>query len=154
MNFLPEATSAGGQMAITYSPSLIRMRVTLTGSPAMAAFNGKIYIVFGNSALGYGAYYVTSTDTNTWTTPALISNVQLFKTPTLVVSGNKLVLAHLHPYSGNLYIATCDTLGVWSNDQIINTGYLSQEPSLGVFSGKVVSGYTLTDLQLHYVVEQ
>eukprot|EP01132_Coremiostelium_polycephalum_P005494 gene5494-6845_t len=129
--------------------------VTMTGSPAMAAFNGKIYIVFGNSALGYGAYYVTSTDTNTWTSPALISNVQLYGTPSLVVSGNKLVLGHLHPYSGKLHIATCDTLGVWTNDQIINTSNLGQEPSIGVFNGKVVSGYTVqSDAQLHYVVQQ
>eukprot|EP01132_Coremiostelium_polycephalum_P005493 gene5493-6844_t len=117
--------------------------VTLTGSPAIAVFNGN------------GIYYVTSTDTNTWTSPALISNTQLLDSPSLVVSGNKLVLAHRNPTNGKLHIATCDTLGVWTNDQVINTSNLSQEPSLGVFNGKVVSGYTVqTTAQLHYVVQQ
>ncbi|EFA85764.1 hypothetical protein PPL_00994 [Heterostelium album PN500] len=129
--------------------------VTLTGSPSMATFNGKIYIVFCNTALGNGVYVTSSTDTNTWTTPALIPNVQVSGDPKLTATASKLVLVHRHPTNAKLHVVTCNNLGVWSSDQVVNTSDMSQDPGVGVFNGKVIAGLTTSnDAYMHTVLEQ
>ncbi|EFA85775.1 hypothetical protein PPL_01005 [Heterostelium album PN500] len=128
--------------------------ITITGSPSMATFNGKIYIVFRNTALGNGVYVTSTSDTNTWTTPTLIPNVQVSGDPKLTATANKLVLVHRHPTNAKLHVVTCNNLGVWSADQVVNTSDMSQDPGVGVFNGKVIVGLTIsTDAHMHLVSE-
>eukprot|EP01132_Coremiostelium_polycephalum_P001015 gene1015-1287_t len=152
------STTTGNMNDWTYTfvPNIV---LTGSGAFAMASFNGKIYIVFGNTAVDqYKLYCITSTNGINWTTATAISNVQNMsgEKPSLAVNsaGNKLVLAHRHPSNAKLHIATCDTLGVWSNDQVINTSDINQAPSVALFNGKIVIAYTTSaDFLLHYVVE-
>jgi hypothetical protein len=113
-----------------------------SASPALALFNGKLYLAYqgyGNhsSELWYTTCDVRSGAPSWSTTSIHIPYIGMSESPSLAVFNGKLYCAHQGgAHNSELWYATTSDGVNWRDTQIPNIG-MSESPSLAVFNGKL-----------------
>jgi hypothetical protein len=135
--------------AITWS-SNASIKQASSRSPAMTAFQGKLYVAY----VAYVApdpddigrlYVTTSSDGITWPADGTFTNLNALMdhknvtsiSPALTVFNNKLYMAYVADYSYQLMIASSSDGTTWSPGTPILNQYTDATPALAVYNNKL-----------------
>ncbi|AZC31299.1 hypothetical protein PUP68_17645 [Pseudomonas chlororaphis] len=132
--------SSGGPTQWSFTNSSLPISgTTATGSPALAYFNGLVYLFYQDTASGK-LYCTTSTPNVTdsdalgWCTPYAVNGVQLTGSPTATVYNNDLYVFYQGEGSSGALFYSClsGSTGTWSTS--------TQIVPKGVTSSAIISG--------------
>ncbi|BAY95893.1 glycosyl hydrolase, BNR repeat protein (plasmid) [Microchaete diplosiphon NIES-3275] len=110
--------------------------VGISGSPAVAVFNNKIYCFHEGSRSNQELWYTTFDGSN-WENDQKVPNVGISGSPAVAVFNNKIYCFHEGSRSNQeLWYTTFDGSN-WENDKLIPNVGISGSPSLAVFNNQL-----------------
>ncbi|AIK96120.1 exo-alpha-sialidase [Candidatus Odyssella acanthamoebae] len=115
---------------------------SMTDSPALAGFNGKLYLAYQGAGKSGQLWYTVSQDGNAWNQSKQIGNVAMSGSPSLAVLKDNLYLAYQGAgESGQLWYTVSQDGNAWNPSKQIGNVAMLGSPSLAVLNDKLYLAY-------------
>jgi hypothetical protein len=120
--------------------------IQVGSAPAMAQFNGQMYIAFRGYNAGNNLFVTSSSTASNFPNATMHPNIQMAGAPAMAVFNNQLCLSFRGYGSGSTLFVTCSSDGVtWPTAWAVPNVQMGSDPAMLAYKGKLYVAFKSND---------
>jgi hypothetical protein len=130
------------QDGVTWTTPVQISGVSMSNSPALAAFNNSLYCAYQGYGPNGQLMYTSSSDCATWSTPSPIAAAQMSESPALVVFNGRLYAFYQGSgHNGQLCYTSTPDGSTWATPVVMANALMSNSPAVATFNDELFCFY-------------